>query len=93
MEYAGIIMSRTSPALAPLTDLRTADEVFEQLDEVPGVMKLLDIDNYSVVHNWKTEGAFPPKTYVAMQEALRAKGYRGHPKLWKMVGKVKAAAS
>lgn len=71
-----------------LTDLETADAVFDALGGFEAVATLTG-SKYKAVVNWKSAGAFPPKTYGVMIDALAEKGFAAPRPLWGMVKKAK----
>lgn len=66
-----------------LETLETADKVFEALGGPAGVQDVTG-GKPSQVSNWKAIGSFPPNTYVAMIDALQARGKAAPPSLWRM---------
>lgn len=73
-----------------MQELSTAEQVFAALG---GVRAVADITGrkYPAAFNWKMSGKFPPNTFVAMQEALRARRYVAPVSLWGMASRVDAA--
>lgn len=67
-----------------LRKLKSAGEIFDALGGVQAVADLMST-GYRAAFNWKAGGAFPPKTYVAMVEALRKCGCTAPASLWGMV--------
>jgi len=70
--------------------LTTAAEVIDALGGDPSVAKLTKASS-STIWNWRAYfEAFPPNTYVVMQEALARRDLSAPPHLWKMRGVAKA---
>lgn len=65
--------------------LKTAATVIEHLGGLDAVRRLTRAKSISVVSNWKVSGGFPPKTYVALTKALKARGLSAPPSLWGML--------
>lgn len=65
-------------------ELTTAESVFDALGGIQAVAELTS-SGYRAAFNWKAAGAFPPKTYVVITDALRARDYTAPPALWGMV--------
>jgi hypothetical protein len=63
--------------------LHTVEGVINELGDASAVARLLGITQ-PAVSNWKKRGAFPPWTYVALLEALNAKGMTAPASLWRM---------
>ncbi len=64
--------------------LDTADQVFDALGGNSGVAELTS-SKAPRVANWRAAGSFPPKTYVTMTDALRARGKTAPASLWRML--------
>lgn len=69
--------------------LETATQVFDALGGNAGVGKLTGAKS-SAMSMWRQAESFPPNTYVAMTDALRALGKTAPDSLWRM--KVPAGA-
>lgn len=70
-----------------MRQITTIKGVYQVLDGVPGVAKLVGYP-YGRVWNWqdKTHGSlrFPADTYLVIQKALAKRGYTAPAKLWGM---------
>lgn len=66
-------------------DLKTAEDVIDALGGLPALAKLTGRKDSGVPWNWKAAGRFPPNTFLLMQGALRARGYRAPAELWGML--------
>jgi len=66
-----------------MTELISADEVIDALGGTNGVSDLIGA-RPSAVSNWRRLG-LPPRTYIALSEALKAKGFWADPSIWKMI--------
>lgn len=74
-------------ALTMLKELRTVRQVFEVLDGVHGVAAITGA-NWKQAWFWQGKTKkLPANTYVAIQNALAAKGYRARTSLFPMKGK------
>ena len=62
--------------------LTTVDEVIEALGGIIAVAKLVGVDSKAVKH-WPRRG-LPSKTFIALSDALKAKGMVAPPSLWHM---------
>ena len=67
-----------------MVELQTVPDVFEKLGGIDAVAELTGA-GYRAAHNWKAAGAFPPKTYIALTNALERVGCKAPPALWNMV--------
>lgn len=67
-----------------MRELTTAAEVIEALGGIAAVAGLTN-SGYRAAANWKSFNAFPPKTYVALTEALRARDCTAPDALWAMI--------
>ena len=68
-----------------LKRLDSVEAVFNILGGTYGVCDVTDVP-YRVGLNWKNlYNRFPARTYVAIQDALRARGYIGADRLWGMI--------
>lgn len=65
-------------------DLKTAREVVAALDGIEAVSRLTGCRPKSVSAWQAKDLSFPPKTYVAMIQALAARGYTAPASLWRM---------
>ena len=65
-------------------ELTSAEEIFETLGGIQSVAELTN-SGYRAAFNWKATGAFPPKTFVAISEALRRQNCTAPSDLWGMV--------
>lgn len=63
--------------------LRTTVEVIDELGGTAVVAKMFG-RRYTAVHNWRQFEQFPATTYLALTQALEAKGLRADPRLWRM---------
>ena len=64
--------------------LQTAAEVIDVLGGLRGVSDLTG-SQYKAVANWKMFNAFPPRTYLIMQAALRRRRRSAPAALWGMI--------
>lgn len=71
-----------------MEELSTTTEVMDELGGNVAVAELTG-SNPKAVWNWRASQTFPSNTYVAMTEALLAKGKTAPASLWSM----KAAAT
>lgn len=65
-------------------ELTSTAEIIDVLGGVAAVAKLTDT-TYKAAHNWKSFDRFPPRTYVAITDALRERGLSAPASLWGMV--------
>jgi hypothetical protein len=65
-----------------MRELLTASEVIRELGGLKAVARITGA-KYSAAGNWPRIN-FPPDTYVALQNALNARGCRAPVSLWKM---------
>ena len=66
-----------------MDELRTTSEVIDALGGNPAVAELTS-STPKAVWNWRGFQTFPSNTYVAMTQALRAKGKTAPATLWGM---------
>ncbi len=66
-----------------MDELSTTAAIIDELGGNQGVAELTGSTN-KAVSNWRGFGYFPPNTFLAMTEALRAKGKTAPAALWKM---------
>lgn len=71
--------------------LRTVDQVVDALGGLSEVCKITDANLKQAWHWHGRAGQFPANTYVALQRALRRRGYEAPARLWNMKGLDKAA--
>lgn len=67
-----------------MDQLRTTSEVIEALGGIAAVAALTG-RKYTAAHNWLGFEKFPSNTYVALTDALAAKGKTAPASLWGMV--------
>ena len=67
-----------------MSELQSAPAVIEALGGLSAVAALTG-SGYKAVANWKSFGAFPPRTYVIMTTALNERGLKAPASLWGMV--------
>lgn len=65
------------------TYLKNVPEVIAALGGNTAVGNLLGVTQ-NAVSNWRSRGAFPAHTYVAMQMLLARRGFDAPDKLWAM---------
>lgn len=70
--------------------IETAEQVFNALGGNAAV-EIITSSKPSTVSNWRSFGTFPSNTYVAMTEALAARGKSAPPSLWGMKAPVDPA--
>ena len=70
--------------VAFMKNLRTAAAVVDAIG-IDRVCKLTRTNPKVAWHWYGRAGAFPPRTYVVLQRALKERGFEAPPKLWKMV--------
>lgn len=68
-----------------MEELTTTAAVIDRLGGIGAVAELTG-RKYNAAWNWTTFKTFPPDTYVAMTEALNAKGCVAPASLWRMAG-------
>jgi hypothetical protein len=73
-----------------LETLSTASEIIDALGGNRPVADLT-LSKPNAVSNWRNFGTFPPKTYFAITEALRAIGKTAPVTLWRMKMPAEAA--
>jgi hypothetical protein len=65
-----------------LKQLSTVEEVISELGGFDAVKTLTNSQSPSVVPTWKYRKQFPPRTYPALQTALKKRGLTAPNKLW-----------
>lgn len=63
--------------------VKTAVEAISVLGGPTAVARMLGIKNSRVVWNWRVRG-LPPESFVALQAALKSKGFSAPTSLWRM---------
>ncbi len=66
-----------------LESLDTAEQVFDALGGYLGIAEIVGCKP-NAASNWKTFGSFPANTYIALTEALHARGKTAPASLWRM---------
>jgi hypothetical protein len=64
------------------------------IDALGGTEKVAEITRrkYTAVWNWKKAEAFPPNTFLILQDALKSKGLEAPLSLWRMEQPAEAGA-
>jgi hypothetical protein len=75
--------------MAP-AELASTSEIIDKLGGISAVAVLTG-SKYNAVANWVNAAKFPSNTYVAMTDALRAKGLHAPASLWGMKEPAEAA--
>ena len=69
--------------------LSTTSEVVKALGGIAAVAEMTG-SSYNAACNWQAFPNFPPKTYLVLSRALRARGYSAPASLWGMVEREQA---
>lgn len=65
-------------------ELTSTERIINELGGVSAVASLTGT-TYRAAHNWKAFDRFPPRTYIAITNALRDRGLSAPVSLWGMV--------